>query len=55
MNEYIKREELLSILNTLPISEFNGIEMYPKNQVLSAYFYVFKAKIFYKFIHKPGI
>lgn len=36
MNEYIKKEELLTILNALPISEFNGIEMYPKNQVLEA-------------------
>lgn len=36
MNEYVKKEELVAIINALPIADFNGVELFSKNRVLKA-------------------
>lgn len=36
MNEYVKKEELVAIINALPITDFNGVELFSKNRVLKA-------------------
>ena len=34
MNEYIKKETLLSIIGKLPVAEFNGVTMCSKKRIL---------------------
>jgi hypothetical protein len=34
MNEYIKKETLLSIVERLPVAEFNGVTMLSKKRIL---------------------
>lgn len=36
MDEYIKKETLLSIIEHLPVAEFNGVTMYSKKRILKA-------------------
>ncbi len=33
MNEYIEKEELIAIIEALPVTNFNGVEMCPKNHI----------------------
>ena len=34
MNEYIRKETLLSIIGKLPVAEFNGVTMFSKKRIL---------------------
>lgn len=35
MDEYINKEQLVSMIKALPIAEFNGVEMCSKKRILS--------------------
>jgi predicted RNA-binding Zn-ribbon protein involved in translation (DUF1610 family) len=48
MNEYIKKEELISIIQALPVAEFNGVDMCSKKRVLKAIEVLPISKIFTK-------
>lgn len=45
MNEYVQKEELIAIIKALPVAEFNGIEMCPKNRILKAIEFLPTSKI----------
>lgn len=45
MNEYVKKEELISIIKALPVAEFNDVEMCSKKRVLSAIEFLPTSKI----------
>lgn len=34
MNEYVKKEELVTIIKALPIADINGVELFSKNRIL---------------------
>lgn len=45
MNEYVKKEELIAIIKALPVADFNGVEMCPKNRILKAIEFLPASKI----------
>ena len=36
MEGYVKKEELVAIINALPVADFNGVELFSKGRVLKA-------------------
>ncbi len=36
MEGYVKKEELVAIINALPVADFNGVELFSKSRVLKA-------------------
>jgi predicted RNA-binding Zn-ribbon protein involved in translation (DUF1610 family) len=45
MNEYIKKEELVAIINALPVTDVNGVKLFPKNRVLKVIEFLPTSKI----------